>query len=568
MTYYILDIESGAPLERDGERLLYADGREAAEAAKAAHAETGRKHQPRRLVEDAAWREREARRLASGEYLPLPIGAYLQEILTACYPDHFAHLARKRAGYVAYTRDAAAGAADRQTVVPVQTYVKRFLSPPNYDAARCEFDAAIERNSQAHRDAVAIARRTFEAGLFAATARYSALQAAGELTQATVEYDAAYREHDAKRIAAQNAATAARDAADRAAEDAYRAATGLAHRYFPHDHNPLLTRAVLAFVEQEVKFASTPDEIEGVYTNYADNIEPVARSCMRGRTWDWGCHPVRVYGAGDLAVAYLTNAAGETTHRALCWPEKKIYSRMYAADDVLHKMLAQLGYAKSRYYGAANPTLAGARLLAIPADCAGDNYVMPYIDEAIDVELRDSGDELYFVLSEGGGLYSTRETNGTTSEPSETDDEEDEDTFLCERCDNHTHNDEATRVYVNRRDVESWCEDCVASGAFRCDYSGEMYADDGVSSVEMADGAVWAEFHFSHYGFVSDHSGDNFAASNRRDVYSGDPDVVEPEHWSIAEARADAVRIADVWYTPAYAETLRNETPSSESEAA
>ena len=152
-----------------------------------------------------------------------------------------------------------------------------------------------------------------------------------------------------------------------------------------------------AHMPAQFKLATTPDEIEKVYTNYAPDARHVSGSCMHydSESGRWPkvdhqpCHPVRAYGAGDLAIAYMTNSAGETTGRALCWPDRKIYSRMYADNDSLHKALQEAGYSKSSYYGT-GPSLNGARLLLIETD-SGD-YIAPYLDEV--GSARISGDHL------------------------------------------------------------------------------------------------------------------------------------------------------------------------------
>lgn len=66
-------------------------------------------------------------------------------------------------------------------------------------------------------------------------------------------------------------------------------------------------------------FATTPDEIEHVYAKGP-------RSCMHGSP------SVRTYGAGDLAIAYVTNPDNKIVCRALTWPERKVVGRIYHDD--------------------------------------------------------------------------------------------------------------------------------------------------------------------------------------------------------------------------------------------
>src|SRR5690606_21500489 len=75
------------------------------------------------------------------------------------------------------------------------------------------------------------------------------------------------------------------------------------------------------FAPVDMEIATTPDEIEYVYTNGP-------RSCMSYDPSEYSssCHPVRVYGNSDLAVAYIRNASGAVVGRALIWPSKMRHS--------------------------------------------------------------------------------------------------------------------------------------------------------------------------------------------------------------------------------------------------
>ena len=59
-------------------------------------------------------------------------------------------------------------------------------------------------------------------------------------------------------------------------------------------------------------------------------------------------HPVRVYGAGDLAVAYMRNARGKINARTICRPEKKVYGRLYGASGRLREALEAQGFKRGR----------------------------------------------------------------------------------------------------------------------------------------------------------------------------------------------------------------------------
>jgi len=83
--------------------------------------------------------------------------------------------------------------------------------------------------------------------------------------------------------------------------------------------------------ELSYKIATEPDDIEYVYDNGPS-------SCMHGHS------APRVYGAGDLGIAYLIDDCDDITARVLCWPEKKIYGRIYGDAERLKSALEQDGF--------------------------------------------------------------------------------------------------------------------------------------------------------------------------------------------------------------------------------
>ena len=213
-----------------------------------------------------------------------------------------------------------------------------------------------------------------------------------------------------------------------------------------------------------VKFARTPDEIEKVYTNYDEGSSEVASSCMRYKAESFASkeHPVRIYGAGDLAIAYLANEDGQTTARALCWPAKHIYSRVYGT-EWLHDLLKKLGYKKScSYYGdGSGASFEGAKVLRI--EHHGD-YVTPYIDGT--VGLSFGSDDRYLVMSESPDLENGE--GGLTGS--------DEDYYRCERCSELMNEDDGYRVHVSRWGAEVWCDNCEENHSFRCTGDDERYS--------------------------------------------------------------------------------------------
>ncbi len=118
---------------------------------------------------------------------------------------------------------------------------------------------------------------------------------------------------------------------------------------------------------ETLHFASSADDIEEVYLTGPN-------SCMSRKldSFSVDIHPVRVYAAGDLAIAYLMNTDEEIVARCVCWPTKKQYSDyMYGDHQRLKQRLIQLGWIVSdNFYG--------ARLLRIQHDATA--FVMPYLD--------------------------------------------------------------------------------------------------------------------------------------------------------------------------------------------
>lgn len=140
--------------------------------------------------------------------------------------------------------------------------------------------------------------------------------------------------------------------------------------------------------------AKTADEIEKVYTNGP-------RSCMSHKrsSYSSSVHPVRVYGDSDLQLAYIQNGPDSYSARALIWPDKKRYGRVYGDISRLTAMLEANGYVKGDFHG--------ARIRAIEE---GQGYVMPYVDDAAGADYAGGG---WLRLSSHGDL-DTKTTDGCT----------------------------------------------------------------------------------------------------------------------------------------------------------
>lgn len=109
----------------------------------------------------------------------------------------------------------------------------------------------------------------------------------------------------------------------------------------------------------KISFATKPEHINEVYRDGPS-------SCMDGNHFV-GLIPTHIYGAGDLAVAYIQSSEGRIVARSVCWKKKKIRSTIYGDANLLDNNLRSLGYKFSF------SKFIGARLLLLKNVC-------PYLD--------------------------------------------------------------------------------------------------------------------------------------------------------------------------------------------
>ena len=148
-----------------------------------------------------------------------------------------------------------------------------------------------------------------------------------------------------------------------------------------------------------LKWADTPDDIQHVYTMPAG-----FSSCMQHPVEHFHSHsllkdqhPTRIYGAGDLSVAYLVRG-GRLISRALVWKDKKKVGRIYGDGERLRKALKSAGYT-TKSDGSSYDTFAGARLLRIPIQAG---YLAPYIDGM--PRVNEHQDKEFLVLDNAGKI--------------------------------------------------------------------------------------------------------------------------------------------------------------------
>jgi hypothetical protein len=227
-----------------------------------------------------------------------------------------------------------------------------------------------------------------------------------------------------------------------------------------------------------LRFASTADDIERVYRNGPT-------SCMSHSLEDYEStiHPVQVYGDSDLQVAYVGDMNRRVSGRAIVWPEKKLYSRIYGHECVMERLLKQAGYTSG--------SMRGAKVRAIYDD--DNNLVMPYVDGISYGDLQGN----WVVLGKAGNV-STSGTDGigahavaSTVACSRCDrelDEDDLDDGLCPRCQNDLTSCAECHDSLFMSDAAAEtnnghiCNDCYPSVHVECASCGDEFFQCDLSS--------------------------------------------------------------------------------------
>jgi len=257
-------------------------------------------------------------------------------------------------------------------------------------------------------------------------------------------------------------------------------------RFYPEvDDNK--RRHLIAAIDPsgEIYYAWTPEEIEEVYVKGPE-------SCMDGYHVfdDLPVWPTQPYGAGDLAVAYTRNRDGKIQSRALCWPAKKLFGRVYGDFQRMKATLEAEGYTWMRKENSADgnrkvQVFIGAKLLKIPTENADHEYVMPYFDD-IKVAI-DMGD--HFLTAEQGEPGQTWIASGSSSDGSAVLQR------ICPRRKSPAKLSEMAFVHgVN----EEWSRAAIRDEAFTCGGNGNLYPHE--HKVIMGNGVPWSKEHFEQHG--------------------------------------------------------------------
>jgi hypothetical protein len=212
-----------------------------------------------------------------------------------------------------------------------------------------------------------------------------------------------------------------------------------------------------------VRFAVTTADIVRVYLNGPN-------SCMSHATNTYASnpiHPCAVYGDSDLQLAYLgakdiSEPDFRASARALVWPAKKIWVRIYGDEGRLSAALEELGYSES-------DSFEGATINVLRTD--NGKLVLPYLDgDEQGVTLRGNKlritDERYDWRATG--------TNGLAEGEEEDEDGEEEEEDR-EFCDYYQEYVDGTTHYIS--DVEQhWCSQVIRDHAYYCAGNFQYYS--------------------------------------------------------------------------------------------
>jgi hypothetical protein len=225
-------------------------------------------------------------------------------------------------------------------------------------------------------------------------------------------------------------------------------------------------------------------------------------SCMRYTKQYFGtpCHPAEVYAAGDLSIAYIVcpDDSARVIARAVIWPEKMSFVRVYGVDETIRvslvDMLEDLGYCRADDWR-------GARIRAIEFD---GRLVVPYIDGNITSLEYDDDDDILTVSRHGNVDGSS--TRGWAHNNSGR--------VSCEHCGDRVCEDD-TRHVGN----EIWCDDCVSDSATFCEYNEEYFADDEqFIYVETTSGSQTWHNSASRHAFYCEKQGLRYANGDFNEI--------------------------------------------------
>lgn len=337
-------------------------------------------------------------------------------------------------------------------------------------------------------------------------------------------------------------------------------------RYLQRYFSDILTTKQIAFYAEWFVRGDRPTDMDdGATIGFASTEEEILEaysqgpySCMRGDDYP------RVYAAGDLAIAYL-GPIDNVDARALCWPDKKVFGRVYPdkglTNEPGHKLFWTLRNQGWKHISEDDRIFDGARLQKIHID--RDRYVMPYLDNGYMFSDSDCG--RYFVMMQYGD-YDGPDEHGVVSLSGDTEPEYD---YHCDACSEGLNDGDEYTVYCRwtpQGEAEEpyiYCSSCLSCHTFYCEATEEYYRDRTADSVEvrtlhftetwnltyaehagnafycdatdqyydasdydsvgLANGEIWLSSYFDNYGFRCSYDGDNYSREEESKIFPGFP---------------------------------------------
>lgn len=219
-------------------------------------------------------------------------------------------------------------------------------------------------------------------------------------------------------------------------------------------------------------------------------------SCMRytKEYFNTPCHPAEAYAGHGLAIAYIVDLDDDrrVIARAVIWPEKMRFVRVYGTDEKIRVALTDM--LESRGFERADDWR-GARLSVVDF---GGRIVVPYIDGDV-TSLEHDEDEDFMTVTRHGNIDGST-TQGWTESASNR--------HICECCGDREHEDNMRRV-----GSELWCDSCVSDNAIFCEYNEEYYPDsDSFSTVQSRHGEqMWHDTAVNRHAFYCDRTGEYYS---------------------------------------------------------
>lgn len=255
-----------------------------------------------------------------------------------------------------------------------------------------------------------------------------------------------------------------------------------------------------------LEYATTPADITKVYRGGI-------RSCMSQSATHYGLsvHPASVYGAGDLAIAYLRDTLASSFKiiaRCLVWPSKKAAGRLYpnvdyweadgftcsddaaAAQWALYSRLVAADY---KFVSENRSIFNGARVLRIAAERG--YVVMPFLDGGLRFGIKKE-DNKHFYLS-NRGHFAAEDTSGKSFIGEK---EQQVSWEQCPKCSESVSTSELVPVRIALAETQTWCPGCISQHAFLCYGTNHYHCSDSFDSVRVMPSGrpvatYWASLH-------------------------------------------------------------------------